>query len=630
MLKDKKAKPKPVMDMVKVLVPVIVVVVTSLITFAGFIYWNHVVKPKLKCNITSPEQDRYTESTSYRSMKLVARPQIVVRYGKCVVASVYLEEYYENEHIIFSAGAGIATKTGKDRTDALLLYIKEGVLACLAQSHNELSTREIAANLFVYISILGGVTYTNERGNIDRKFCITQEDGSVLDYGANDEVIRRRLREYQIKLPADPAGMAQDDRIKTLIQSSAEHIGSHCLKNLKHIQIPLYVAWIIVVGGALYAMYQVYHWHRKIIKRAKALLQKLCGMDWLQRLALTGGALVITVPLAWCTANAVTATRDERLTYAELSIAEQLPTDVLFAPEQPKMPDNPSKLPEEREPAVGERLHLLDEFLGSDISDAMLEYYGNLFSNVYRDGTEGTPVEAVLPTWFHLDREPYTHLAQRTREIIGEEEGKCSYSRRPANLYHLGRVLTDTVLTDTELRSILDFEDLLYIAADGVACGESFLTYADHSIGESAGDVRNAEDIALRNGKVYWALANILETEDGFQAYREYAPCLWAAGFKCVEQGWSLTTAEDPDYAMMTYYLGNFGERMLAYIPPQEEPDSLYHITGTAALNYYEEARKLLEQGGNSYNSEANMNANIRSGINTLNGKGFHFSPDTP
>lgn len=634
MPKKKKAKPQPVkstrsrtimMDIItKVVIPIIVVIVPSLATFIGSVYRNHLAEPKLKCDISSSAQDRYYESTAYRSIKLVARPQIIVRYGNCVVVSVYLEDYYQNEHIIFTDGTGIAGKTDKDSTDALLLYIRAEVLNSLVQSHSELSIKEIDANLFVYISILGGVTYTNEQGSNDKRFCITEEDGSVLDYGTDEKVIRRRLREYQIKLPASQSDMEQDDRIKTLIQSSAEYIGVYCLDGTrKHIRIPNY----FILGIILFAAYQIYCWHRKINAWAKKLFHKICDMDLLQRLAITVIALVITVPLSLYAANAVTATRDQRLTYAELDIAEQQPTDILFTPEQPKATNQPDH---EEEPTVLERLHILEEFLGANISDSMLKYYEDLFSIAYQNGTEEAPTKAILPSWFHLEQEPYTSLAQETYEVIGVEEGKCSYSRRPANLYHLGRVLTEVVLTDTNLgHPTLNFEALLHIAADGVACGELFLTYADHSIGESEGNVRDAEDIALRNGKVYWALANILETEDTFVAYRDYVPCLWAAGFKCIEQGLSQTTEKDPEYAKMIYYLGNFSERMLPYIP-QEGPDSLYNTIGKAALDYYEEAKELLEQNGNTYNSENNMDVNIQSGIDTLNGLGFLSTPDTP
>ena len=634
----KKAKPQPVKDtksrsittmdvITKIVIPIIVVIMTPLITFVGYVYLNHLVEPKLKCDISSPMQDRYYESMNYRSMKLVARPQIVVRYGDCVVASVYLEEYYQNEHIIFTDGTGTAGKADKGRTDALRLYIREEVLASLVQSHSELSVQEIDANLFVYISILGGVTYTNERGSYDKRFCITEEDGSVLDYGTEEEVIRCRLHEYQIKLPASLSDMKQDDRIKTLIQSSAEYIGMHCLDSVgKHIRISRYAIWAMI----LFAAYQIYCWHRKIKAWAKKLFQKIYDMDLPQRLAIIIIALVITVPLSLCAASAVTVTRDERLTYAELDIAVQQPTNILFTPEQPKAPETPD-VPENQEPTVAERLHITDEFLGAGISDSMMEYYEELFSNTYQNGTKNAPDEPVLPKWFHLEEEPYTSLPQRTHNAIGMEEDKCSYSRRPANLYHLARVLTDTVLTDTELgRPAMDFETLFHIAADGVACGELFLAYADHSIGESEEAVMHAGDIALRNGKVYWALANALETVDGFDAYRRYVPSLWAAGFKCMEQGRKQTTADDPKYAMITYYLGNFSQRMLPYIIPQGGTGGLYNATGKAALEYYEEAKVLLAQDGNIYNPENNMAENIQSGINTLNDLGFYSTPDAP
>lgn len=49
---------RPIMDVVKMLIPEIVVIVTSLIAFAGSVYLDRLVEPKLKCDILSLEQDR--------------------------------------------------------------------------------------------------------------------------------------------------------------------------------------------------------------------------------------------------------------------------------------------------------------------------------------------------------------------------------------------------------------------------------------------------------------------------------------------------------------------------------------------------------------------------------------------
>lgn len=616
MPKNKNAEPRPGFDIkpwIPLITPVVAAVLAALITCIGDLYLNHWNTPKLKCDPSS-DRDRFYVEDDYRALKISLRPQIVVRYGGHVVLLSYLKDYYENELVIFSDGSGTAEKTDQDMTDALLFFIRESLLERLEQSCGETVMREIEPNLSVYISVLGGVTYTNERGNYDKLYCIIVEDGSVLDYSAKEEIISNRLFEYKIEIPDDSAGMEQDESIETLIQSVAEHISENYLTEAgKGGRAPSYVTPAAGIAVILLLAYEACHWHRKLLRRARRLPQTLRKLDLVQKLALIAVVMIATGTMTAAAVEAVTTTSDEKLDYENLDIAEQIPIKSLFTPQQPKEPEEQPQWPAEE---VLARLHIPQKFVGLGISQPMLDYYDHEFKEIYLNGTGNPPDNVILPEWFEIESGAYTSLDGEIYETIEAEVNKCSYSKRPTNLYHLGRVLTDTVLTHAEL----DFETLFDIAADGIACEESFLTYEDRSIGEGdENNIKNAEDIALRNGKVYWALANDLESIETSTEYQGYAGCFLAAGFKCVELGRSRTSVDDPEYLKLTYYLGNFCERMLDYISQPE----LYKSIGAASMAYYREALDLLESDGGMYLKEHNMESNIHSGMSTLSELGF-------
>lgn len=641
MSKQGTVKPHPGWEIVKAFIPVIAAVAATLITLGLQFYQNHMVRPKMEYKSVEG-RDYFSVQEEYRWMKACLRAQVVVKYRNHVVASVYVNEYYKNEHIVFEGKEGIAEQTDPDMTAELLFYIWQGTLDSLEEAYGEGAVQE--ADLDVHISILGGVTYANKRGNEDKEYCFIAEESSILDYDKDSRVIGERLREYEIDLPGDVDSMMRDKGIETILQDVSTHIGENLLgekeKNtglFRNIFVVTMVAVaVVVIVAAECGLYFLRQWIANNWKRR-----------WLYRPAMLfltvvfGAAVVcITSWLTVVTVQAITPTRDESLIYDRLDNAQQKPDSVLFAAEQPKKPV-PSVEPEPwPAQAVMNRLHIPQKFVGIEINEVTLGYYDGLFEGIYQNGTDNMPESEILPDWFGLENEPYASLGQAAAGLPEEERAETVYgvmkteadkwpiSRRPAALYHVSRVLTDTVLDHPEL----EFETLFDIAADGVALGEKFLSYRNRNIEEREKDilngedtvpdaksVKNAEDIALKNGKVYWALANDVEVLEASQKYKGYAPCLWAAGYKCMEWGRRQATQDDPEYAKITYYLGNLGERMLAYIPRGE----LHESVGTAALGHYYEAKELLENGGGIYRVEENMAENIQSGIDTLEGMGL-------
>lgn len=646
MRKRRKAKPWSVSKVLET-IKQLVVLFGSLSAFFGWAYFSFMVTPQIKWLPSTPSEDHFkAQQGDYRSLEAYLRAQIIVCYGDYQVLSTYVDGYYENEHVVFIGEDGVAKLTDPAIAQELLFYIRQGILDRLEEACGEGAVRE--SDLDVHISTLGGIKYINELANQENQHCIIKEDGAVLDYDEEAQVIEDRLFEYAIDFPDDADSIPRDKKIETLIQTVSEHIAENLLGKAERKGAGLlwYVLWFMAAAAGLVLAYKVCRrWHREIADALKRLLGRLRGLKPLARATLIVTAACIIIPLGTFVAKAAIRTRDERLNYEKLEIGHQQPKSVLFGPEQPKEPV-PSAEPESwPAQAVMNRLHIPKKFVGIKINEVTLGYYDGLFEGIYQNGTNNMPESAILPDWFGLENEPYASLGQAAAGLPEEERAGTVYgvieteadkwpiSRRPAALYHVSRVLTDTVLNHPEL----DFETLFDIAADGVALGEKFLSYRNRNIEEREKDilngenivpdaksVKNAEDIALKNGKVYWALANDVEVLETLQKYKGYAPCLWAAGYKCMEWGRKQTTQDDPEYAKMTYYLGNLGERMLPYIPQGE----LHESVGTAALGYYYEAQDLLENGGGIYRVEDNMADNIQSGIDTLEGMGFVYEPE--
>lgn len=634
-------KPRPGWEIVKLLIPV---VLTSLITFGVYFYNNHMVRPKAEYKSVEG-RDYFSVQEEYRWMKARLRAQVVVKYRNHLVASAYLNGYYKNEHVVFVGKEGIAEQTDPDMTEEVRFYLWQGILDSLEEAYGEGVLQE--ADLDVHISILGGMTYANKRGNGDKEYCFIAEEGSILDYDKDSRVIDERLREYEIGLPGDVESMERDKEIETLIQDVSTHIGEDLLgKEERDNRLLRSIVVIVMIVVVMAAGYELWLWRRWIASNLKRRFPRLYRHAPLLKLAFVIAAVCITPRLTILAVHAIAPTRDESLIYDRLDNAQQKPGSILFGSEQPKEPV-PSVEPESwPAQAVMDRLHIPKKFVGVEINEVTLGYYDGLFEGIYQNGTNNMPADAILPDWFDLKNEPYASL-KKEMEILPKEKradtvygtieaevDKWPISRRPAALYHVGRVLTGTVLDHPEL----DFETLFDIAADGVALDEQFLTYRNRNIEEREKDilngedtvpdaesVMNAEDIALINGKVYWALANDVEVLETLEKYKRYAPCLWTAGYKCIEWGRKQAAQDDPQYAKMTYYLGNLGERMLPYVSQE-----LYEKVGTAALGYYYEARKLLDKdkGGGIYLREENMADNIQSGIDTLEGMGFVYEPE--
>lgn len=571
------------------------VLVTALLSGSVWWYNNHLVAPRL--NFTSTDtQDRFTVAEEYRGVSVSLHPQLIVRYRTSVILIAALDGYYRNAYISLDGKSGYAEKTNQKYLEEIMAHIREGVLQELTALRGEEEAQAVFGELLVYTSVLGGVQYENRRGNSVKTYCFIEEGGLLLDYAPDEEVIARRLNEVEIDLE-DHSGTSGDS-IKQMITISADQINAELEPHSSGVG-PLLE--ILSVGKLIAPLVILVFPGPKGHPRRRL---------WLRR----GAVAVIIMGTVTFSAKALTVTRDEKLTYRTTEITSQRSVDTLFAPPTPEPFSG-----EEIWPAYLDRLHITEKFVGEDISQRLLDYYEiSVFEPLYKNGGADRPDGPILPSWISLDSGPYIAIDDEIMASVAEEVRKCQESSRPACLYQLQRALADVVLTQPDL----GFEQLMYLSADAIAAGEQFLTYKDRNIGDGERLEMNAEDIALLNGKLYWTLADDLESLKSFAMYREYLNCLYMAGLKCIQQGRAQTTEEDLQYAKLTYYMGNFEERILRLIPKESE-STLYKNMGENSMRHYTQAAQLLENRPGYYAVETNMERNIQQGIRTLRELGF-------
>ena len=85
-------------------------------------------------------------------------------------------------------------------------------------------TVDLKDNLYTKVSSVGGVRYSNEKGNEEKRYCIIEKDGLVIDYNVDDDEILNRLYEYKIKLKDDISEIEKDEDIVKIIKAVSEQL----------------------------------------------------------------------------------------------------------------------------------------------------------------------------------------------------------------------------------------------------------------------------------------------------------------------------------------------------------------------------------------------------------------------
>lgn len=180
------------------------------------IYRNYLEKPKISC-IPKEEKDTFSVEKNFRGVSMKIYPQMIVQYDRYIVLVTHLNGYYENDSLIFEEGKCEATKMNQEYLKKMMDYIRKEIILGLEKGYGTDISSEIDSDLYVYVSLLGGVKYTNKRGNNENMYCIIERDGIVIDYSIDANEIKERLYEYEVDLQSSSLEMEKDDDIQKMI-----------------------------------------------------------------------------------------------------------------------------------------------------------------------------------------------------------------------------------------------------------------------------------------------------------------------------------------------------------------------------------------------------------------------------
>lgn len=292
---------------------------------------------------------------------------------------------------------------------------------------------------------------------------------------------------------------------------------------------------------------------------------------------------------------------EEKYVYRQTELASQMETNILFSQE-------PNKDDSWKKSESISQLHIKNGFAKEEISQEMFDYYEELFSEICKGdkeiGLNGIRYQSgETKGYFSIDNK-YIQEAEKWKKLY-DSKGTA------ACLYQYGRALNDAAMT----LSGMSFTDMQEIAADSISIEEEFLSYSDRNINinEDTPIIINTEDVSLMNGKLYMRLAVCAGA--GNEEEKGYANCLLVEAYKCIEQGKLQINRQNDLYALLAYYQGVIGEKMLRKISKE---DDLYNIIGRKALENYQISLNLVEENSDFYKKEANMKKKLNSGISTL------------
>ena len=199
-------------------------VTTILATFGRGLIWTHNnywADPVIKC-YEENESIEFMTDGDYRALKLRIYPQLVIRYNNKVLLQIHLKGYFENEFLQFDKnGKCSVQKQYEDYVGSLQRYIKEEIMSMV---NNNGTKGGIKEGLYVYVSSVGGVSYVNNKGNIEKRYCIIEKDGIVIDYDVEDREIKNRLYETELEVGGYLNKIEDQDEVSKIVQEVSEKV----------------------------------------------------------------------------------------------------------------------------------------------------------------------------------------------------------------------------------------------------------------------------------------------------------------------------------------------------------------------------------------------------------------------
>ena len=196
----------------------------SIIGIILFLFNNFLKQPNIKCVIKDNERI-YSVKDDFRSILIKLHPQMVIRFDNDTILLIYLEEYYEEENLKFDENKEAkAVQCHVEYVEELQKYIKKKIISDVCFINRKISVAEMNEKLHIYVSTLGGVKYESEEGNEEKRYCITEQDGIVIDCDEHDKEITNRLYETSLLMKDDLESIETDEEINSLIQGVTEEI----------------------------------------------------------------------------------------------------------------------------------------------------------------------------------------------------------------------------------------------------------------------------------------------------------------------------------------------------------------------------------------------------------------------
>lgn len=173
----------------------------AVVAVVVFIFQNFILMPVISYDKNT---DEFSIATEFRNVTMYVRPQMVVRYGDTVILITHLLGYYEYETLYFSDGKASLTRTNQRYANRLMSHIRtEAQEELQAANYSTEQIDEINGQLFIYMTMLCGVTYETKFGNSVHRYCIIENDGIPQDYTRSSDKVRERLYDYEMKIDDD-------------------------------------------------------------------------------------------------------------------------------------------------------------------------------------------------------------------------------------------------------------------------------------------------------------------------------------------------------------------------------------------------------------------------------------------
>lgn len=216
-------KRKIIQKAIQAVLPVLISAGLFSALFQGcrWVYCNYLIKPILAYYADSGE---FSAQADFRTITMRVYPQMEIRVDNVVFQMTHLSGYFESEMVYFKERKGYIRKTNQEYERELRSRVREGILSQLEESLGKEAAEEIALRLRVSVSFIAGVKYQAPRRSAEKKYCVIESDGLLIDC-SDEKEIQERLYESELTLKEDPDMISMDPQVREIIRVSAEEIG---------------------------------------------------------------------------------------------------------------------------------------------------------------------------------------------------------------------------------------------------------------------------------------------------------------------------------------------------------------------------------------------------------------------